>query len=208
MGFLFGEASGPEAVDEHTGAVLLGWFFVDAFQGDLHGDSLLVAGEVFGADVWGFYACVLEEFLHGGHHFGWAVDVVDGDGEIGDVFFEHGFVDGAGLAAPGLGGFLHLGHGGDEVEVWIFLLGLGEVAEEGGVFGAAVGVDEEDFLSELGAGCFEDHASHRSDADAACDENGRGGVLFMQGEFTPERFEGGLGSEGDGSQPGTPDTFG
>ncbi len=36
MGLFFGEATGPEAVDEDAGAVLFGGFFVDAFEWDFH----------------------------------------------------------------------------------------------------------------------------------------------------------------------------
>jgi hypothetical protein len=32
LGPLFGQTTRPEAVDEHAGTVLLGWFFVDALE--------------------------------------------------------------------------------------------------------------------------------------------------------------------------------
>ena len=36
VGLFFGEASGPEAIDEDAGAVGFGWFFVDALESDGH----------------------------------------------------------------------------------------------------------------------------------------------------------------------------
>jgi len=118
--------------------------------------------------------------VHGGDHLGWAADVVDGDVEIIDECFEHGFVDGAGLAFPGLGGFFWLGHGGDEVEVRVFLLGLDEVIEEGGIFGATIGVEEDEFLGEFGSRRFENHAADGRDADASGEEDGGSGVLLVK----------------------------
>ncbi len=136
--------------------------------------------------------------MHGGDHLRWAADVVDGYVEIFDEFFEHGFVDGAGLAFPRVRGFFRLGHGGDEVEVGVFFLCLGEVVEEDGVFGAAVGVEEDEFLGEFGSCCFEDHAADGCDADASGDEDGWSAVFFVEGELAPGGFERELGAEGDG----------
>ena len=38
MGLFFAEAAGPEAIDEDTGAVSFGGFFVDAFECDFNGN--------------------------------------------------------------------------------------------------------------------------------------------------------------------------
>jgi hypothetical protein len=158
----------------------------------------LVAVEVFGADVGRFYACVFEHLVHGGDHLRRAADVVDGDIEIVDECFQQGFVDRAGLAFPGLGGFFWLGHGGDEVEVRVFLLGLGEIVEEDRVFGAAIGVEEDEFLVEFGARRFENYATDGCDADASGEEDGGDAVLLVEGEFSPGRLEREFGAEGDG----------
>ena len=58
MGLLFGEAAGPEAVDEDAGAVGFGGRFVDALELDGHGRCFL-----FGL---GAVAAV----FHGGEFFG------------------------------------------------------------------------------------------------------------------------------------------
>ena len=45
---------------------------------------------------------------------------------------------------------------------------------------------------------FEDHAADRCDADAAGEEDGGDGVLFVEGEFAPGALEREFGTEGDG----------
>ena len=76
-----------------------------------------------------------------------------------------------------------MGHGGDESEGGIFLLGLTKLVQKDRILGSVVGVEEDEFLGESIVRGLEDDAANWGDANAPGEEDGGDAGVAMQSEF-------------------------
>src|SRR5688572_13559825 len=128
-------------------------------------NAVLVAVELFTADVLVADARAAQGLLHGEDHRRRSDYVIDGRREPPGGAAYQVRIDETGLPTPRAGGLAHLRHCRDQPEIAVLPLELLQLAEKRRVLGAAIRIEEHQGLQRALARRLPQHAHERGDAD-------------------------------------------
>src|SRR5215218_807881 len=166
---------GPDAVYEDTPTVILVRLLIHPLDLDVHVPLLLglrVARELLRADIVIVDSSLAQCFTHRIHHCGRAIDVVNGERKITDVFQEHGFRDIPGFPMPFPVRFLHLRHRADKGVVRVFLLGFHQLVHKRRILRPSIGIKDNNPVRNIVVNSLKDDAPDGRHADATRKKDG------------------------------------
>src|SRR5215211_1358787 len=174
LGFILRDSPGPDAVHEDTPTVILVRLLIHPLDLDVHVPLLLglrVARELLRADTVIVDSRLAQRFTHRIHHCGRAIDVVNGERKITNVFQEHGFGDIPGFPMPFPARFLHLRHRADKGVVRVFLLRFHQLVQKRCILRPSIGIKDKNSVRNIVVNSLKNDAPDRRSADTARQED-------------------------------------